>query len=157
MDAPTSGTLAVELHPHSPTHWIATYYPMVHTPAGRWADVTWPLHQHLIPLTGGHPTSARWLEASSPDPHHLCYDHHPLRSTALAAGYATETASTTKTPLAPEKARRLRATATVVPAGQLTEWLLDDLQDLELRTRSCRWPPGHRVRTVTAAVATATP
>ena len=137
MDTAVPGTLAVELYPHSPTHWIATYYPMVATPAGRWADVTWPLHQRTMPLTGSHPTSARWLEASSPDPHHPCYDRHPTWRAALAAGYATaglvhgtEAADTTEAPLSPEEARQLRAATTVVPAGQLSEWLLDDLQDL---------------------------
>lgn len=51
MTPSVSGALAVELQPHSPTRWIATYYPMVTTPAGRWADVTWVLHQNLLPTT----------------------------------------------------------------------------------------------------------
>ena len=34
--------------------------------------------------------------------------------------------------LTPEEARGLRAATVVVPAGQLSEWLLEDLQDLEL-------------------------
>lgn len=138
MDTSASGTLAVELYPHSPTHWVATYYPMVTTPAGRWADVTWVLHQCLMPLARYPLTSTRWLELGSSDPAHPGYDRHPLWSAALAAGYATarvvhttETANTTGATLSPEETRQLRAATTVVPAAQLTEWLLDDLQHLD--------------------------
>ena len=139
MDATAPDALAVELYPHSPTHWVATFYPMVGTPAGRWADVTWVLHQALMPLAQRPVTAARWLEASSPDPAHPCYTDHPGWGGALAAGYATarlvhatEAADTVGTTLSPEEARQLRAATTVVPAGQLAEWLLDDLQDVDL-------------------------
>lgn len=138
MDTSDLGALAVELYPHSPTHWVATYYPMVTTPAGRWADVTWVLHQALMPLTPHPAAAARWLEASSSDPTHSCYDRYPAWGEALAAGYATahlvhatEAADPTGKTLTPEEARLLRAATTVVPAGQLAEWLLDDLQQLD--------------------------
>lgn len=130
--------LAVELHPHTPTHWSATYYPMVTTPAGRWADVTWPLHQHRLPTTPHLPDPARqleaqWLEARSPDPDHPCYTTHRTWATHLAAGYAT--ARTTydteaeQAPLHPQQAQQPHDTTVVIPAGQLTEWVLDDLQE----------------------------
>ena len=76
--------LAVELHRASPAQWVATYYPMVVTAAGRWAEVTWDLHQRLMP---------------------------------------------TKEPLSAQEAQLLRDGTFVVPAGQLSEWVLDDLED----------------------------
>ena len=136
MDTSASGTLAVELYPHSPTHWVATFYPLVHAPAGHWADVTWVLHQCLLPPAPYPLTSARWLEALSPDPQHSCYDPHSAWGAALAAGYATArmvhaigTASATEVELSPQEARQLREATVVVPPEQLAEWLLHDLQD----------------------------
>lgn len=133
MTTSVSGALAVELQPHSPTRWVATYYPMVSTPAGRWADVTWALHQHLLPTTPTHVQPARWLEARSPDPDHTSYAGHRAWSAALAAGYTTALAAydaeAAEGPLSPQEAHRLRAGTVVVPAGQLSEWVLDDLQD----------------------------
>jgi hypothetical protein len=133
MTISAPGTLAVELHPHSPTHWIAIYYPMVVTPAGRWADVTWTLHQHLVPVTADPRGPARWLEACSPDPDHPCYTGHPAGAIQLAAGYATaravHEAETTEAPLPDQEARLLRDGTFVIPAGQLSEWVLEDLED----------------------------
>jgi hypothetical protein len=129
----TPRALAVELHPSTPTHRIATYNPMVTTPAGRWADVTWILHQCRMPTTEEPLAPARWLEVSSPDPNHPCYAHHRAWDEALAAGYTAaltaHDAETVEEPLSPEKIQQLRDAATVVPAGQLSEWVLDDLQD----------------------------
>jgi hypothetical protein len=128
-----SGALAVELRPHSPTHWIATYYPMVDTPAGRWADVTWKLHQRLIPTSEEAPESARWLDLRSPDPDHPGYAAHRAWARELAGGYtaalAIYEAEATEEPLAPQELQQLRASTIMIPAGQLSEWVLDDLQD----------------------------
>jgi hypothetical protein len=132
MTISASGALAVELRPHSPTHWIATYYPMVDTPAGRWADVTWTLHQHLIPATEEASESVRWLDLRSPDPDHPGYATHRAWSEALAAGYtaalAVYHAEAAEGTLSPDEAQQLREATVVVPAGQLSEWVLDDLQ-----------------------------
>lgn len=128
-----SGALAVELRPHSPTHWIATYYPMVDTPAGRWADVTWELHQRPIPTSEGAPESVRWLDLRSPDPGHRGYTAHRAWASELAAGYAVALAiyeaEDIEEPLSPQQAQQLRADTVLIPAGQLSEWVLDDLQD----------------------------
>ena len=134
MDTSTSGALAVELHPHSPTHWIATYYPMVITPAGRWADPTWVLHQRLLSVPASAAREpARWLDLRSPDPHHPGYAHHPAWSEALAAGYAAALAvyiaEAAEEPLPPQEAQRLRAGTVAVAPGQLSEWVLEDLQE----------------------------
>ena len=138
MDATAPKVLAVELSPHSPTHWVATFYPMVSTPAGRWADVTWVLHQCLLPPAPYPLASARWLEACSADPHHPWYNHCPAWGAALATGYATArlvhivgTAGDAGVRLSPEEARQVQEATVVVPPGQLAEWLLDDLQDAE--------------------------
>ncbi|MCM3687096.1 hypothetical protein [Kocuria rosea] len=132
MTTPDPGALAVELRPHGPTHWIATYYPLVDTPAGRWADVTWTLHQHLIPTPKEAPASARWLDLRSPDPGHPGYAAHQVWATQLAAGYATalavHRAEVPEEPLSHDEAQQLRAGTVVVPAGQLSEWVLDDLE-----------------------------
>lgn len=105
MTTSVSGALAVELQPHSSTQWMATYYPMVTTPAGRWANVTWTLHQHLLPATPALVAPARWLEACSPEPDHPGYAGHRAWSAALAAGYTTartiHDAETTEKPLSP--------------------------------------------------------
>lgn len=133
MTPSASGTLAVELRPHSPTHWIATYYPMVDTPAGRWADVTWTLHQQLIPTSGEAPASTRWLDLRSPDPGHPGYANHRAWAAQLATGYtaalAVYEAEAIEEPLTPQEVQHLRAGTVVIPAGQLSEWVLDDLQD----------------------------
>lgn len=132
MDPSDSRALAVELHPHSPTHRTATYYPMVMTPAGRWADVTWALHECLMPATEDLDGSARWLEARSPDPHHPCYAGHRIWAGGLAAGYAAALAvydaEATEEPLTSREAQRRRDDTVVVPVGQLSEWVLDDLE-----------------------------
>lgn len=139
MDTITCGALAVELHPHSPTHWVATFYPLVDTAAGCWADVTTALHQCVMPLAHHPLSSARWLELGSPDPRHASYDDYPTWGAALATGYTTACLARSMQitraaggALTPEEARGLRAATVVVPAGQLSEWLLEDLQDLEL-------------------------
>lgn len=133
MNASTPAALAVELHPHSPTHWVATYYPMVDTRVGRWADVTWPLHQHLMPPTQQPMEQARWLDLRSPDPCHPCYAGHQAWRAALAAGYgealAAHHAEATEQPLPPQEAQQLQEATAVVPAGQRPEWMLEDLQD----------------------------
>ena len=133
MTTSTPGALAVELHPASPTQWAATYYPMVVTPAGRWAEVTWELHQHLMPTTSAPWEPARWLEACSSDPDHPCYAGHQEWATELAAGYAAARAvhdtEVTEEPLSDQEAQLLREDTFVVPAGQLSEWVLDDLED----------------------------
>ncbi|GAB2625723.1 hypothetical protein GCM10009696_34630 [Kocuria himachalensis] len=133
MTTSAPGTLAVELHLASPTQWVATYYPMVVTPAGRWAEVTWDLHQHLMPATSALREPARWLEACSSDPGHPCYAGHRSWATQLAAGYATARAvhdtEATEGPFSDQEAQLLREDTFVVPAGQLSEWVLDDLED----------------------------
>jgi hypothetical protein len=121
------------MHAHSATQWIATYYPMVATPAGRWAEVTWTLHQCLLPVTPDLLEPARWLEARSADPDDSCYARHQAWSEILAAGYlaalAAHDAEDAKEPLPIEDAQQLRESTIVVPAGQLSEWVLDDLED----------------------------
>ena len=133
MTTSAPGALAVELHLASPTQWVATYYPMVVTPAGRWAEVTWDLHQHLMPATSALREPARWLEACSSDPDHPCYAGHRGWATQLAAGYATARAvhdtEATEGPFSDQEAQLLREDTFVVPAGQLSEWVLDDLED----------------------------
>ncbi|MEX5259687.1 hypothetical protein [Kocuria sp. CPCC 205263] len=133
MNTSAPGSLAVELHPASPTQWVATYYPMVVTPAGRRAEVTWDLHQHLMPAISTPREPARWLEACSPDPEHPCYAGHRGWATQLAVGYAAARAvhdtEATEAPLsARETALLLGEDTFVVPAGQLSEWVLDDLE-----------------------------
>jgi hypothetical protein len=124
--------LAVELRPHCLTHWVATYYPLVDTPAGRWADVTWTLYQHLIPAPEEARESTRWLDLRSPDPDHPGYAAHQAWATQLATGYAAALAiyhaGTAEESLSPQEAQQLRAGTVVVPAGQLSEWVLDDLE-----------------------------
>jgi len=133
MSTYASRTLAVELHAHSPTHWIATYYPMVRTPMGRGADITWVLHRCLMPATSPPGEPARWLEACSYDPHHPCYAGHQVGVTSLAAGYTAALAAlrteTADVPLPLQDTRGLGADTVVVPLGQLPEWVLDDLED----------------------------
>ncbi|MCM3689382.1 hypothetical protein [Kocuria rosea] len=133
VNAFTPTAVAVELHPHSRTHWAATYYPMVVTPAGRWADVTWTLHQCLMPTTHPPGKPARWLDLRSPDPAHPGYATHQAWRAALATGYtaalAVYHAEATQEPLLLHEAQQLRAGTVVVPAGQLSEWVLDDLQE----------------------------
>jgi hypothetical protein len=133
MNTFTTGALAIELQPHSPIQWIATYYPMVDTPAGRWADVIWVLHQHLIPVTTGSREPARWLDARSADSGHSCYTSHQAWREPLAAGYAAALAlyeaEAIENALSPQVAQHIRDSAVVAPAGHLSEWVLDDLQD----------------------------
>ncbi|KHE73683.1 hypothetical protein AS25_11395 [Kocuria marina] len=128
-----SGALAVELHLHSPTHWVVTYYPMVQTPAGRWADVTWVLHRSLIPATLDRPESTRWLEVRSSDPAHPCYTGHPAWARLLAIGYtaalAAYEAEAVEEPLSVHEVDQLKSATVVVPPEQLSEWVLDDLED----------------------------
>jgi hypothetical protein len=130
---PAPRALALEIHPRSPTHWVATYYPMVHTPAGRWADVTWELHQCLLPVTDVPREPARWLEVRSPDADHPCFAGHRAWSTRLAAGYAAALAvydaEATEETLTSQEAQQLRDGTVVVPLGQLSEWVLDDLDE----------------------------
>jgi hypothetical protein len=134
MTASDAGALAVELQPRSTAHWIATYYPMRQTPAGRWADVTWTLHQRLLP-SGEQPSgTTRWLEVRSPDPGHHCYAGHRGWAGQLAAGYTAaravyDTEVTPQPHLSTAQARQSVAGAIVIPAEQLCEWQLDDLQD----------------------------
>jgi hypothetical protein len=134
MTSSVSGALAVELRPHSPAHWIATYYPMVETPAGRWADVTWILHQCRIPPPASVALPrAQWLELRSPDPGHHGYANHPAWRAALASGYAAALAvyiaEADDVPAPTQQAQRPRAGTVVVPAGQLSEWVLEDLDE----------------------------
>jgi hypothetical protein len=140
MNTSTTGALAIERQPHSPTQWIATYYPLVDTPAGRWADVTWVLHHRLIAVTADSQQPARWLDARSADPDHSCYTSHQEWRAPLAAGYAAalavHEAEAIGSSLSPQAAQHLRHSTVVVPAGQLSEWVLDDLQDETLGLRS---------------------
>jgi hypothetical protein len=133
MNSPASGALAVEMQPHSLTQWVATFYPMVDTPAGRWANITWALHHHFVPTTHDTEHPPRWLEARSPDPDHPGYAGHRLWATQLALGYtaalAVYHAEAIEEPLPPHQAQQLRAGTVVVPAGQLYEWVLEDLQE----------------------------
>ena len=112
---------------------------MVDTPAGRWADVTWVLHQRLIVVTADSRQPARWLDARSADSGHCCYTSHQAWSEPLAAGYAAALAvyeaEAIESSLSPQAAQHIRDSAVVVPAGQLSEWVLDDLQDETLGLR----------------------
>ena len=135
MTISATGALAIELRPASPTQWVAIYYPMVETPAGRWAEVTWELHQHLMPAMTTPLEPARWLDARSPDPAHPCYAGHQAWAAQLAAGYATalavrdtEATEATEAPLSAQETQLLGVDTFVVPAGQLSEWVLDDLE-----------------------------
>ena len=131
MTISASGALAVELHPVSPIRWVATYYPMVATAAGRWAEVTWDLHQHQMPAVTTPLEPARWLEACSPDADHPCYAGHRGWAAQLAAGYAAALAvhdtETAEGPFSAQDAQLLREDTFLVPAGQLSEWVVDDL------------------------------
>jgi hypothetical protein len=133
MTISASGALAVELHPASPTRWVATYYPMVATPTGRWAEVTWELHQQLLPTSPDPLEPARWLEACSPDPGHPCYAGHRAWALHLAAGYAAamavHDAEATEEPFSAREAQLLPEGTFLIPAGQLSEWVLEDLAD----------------------------
>ncbi|GAA1750433.1 hypothetical protein [Kocuria aegyptia] len=133
MTFSASGALAVELRPHPPGHWAATYYPMVHTLAGRWADVTRALHEHLLPATEDVSGSSQWIEMRSPDPEHHRGIHLPAWGQPLAAGYLAALAvydgEDAEEPLPIEHAQQLREATVVVPTGQLSEWVLDGLQD----------------------------
>ncbi len=106
---------------------------MVDTPAGRWADVTWVLHQHLIPTIEKAPASVRWLDLRSPDPDHPGYAGPRPGATELVVGYAAALAvyyaEAIEDPLPPHEAQQLRAGTVIIPAGQLSEWVLDDLQE----------------------------
>lgn len=106
---------------------------MNETPAGRWAEVTWPLHRLWIPLASDPLETAQWLEVRSADPEHPCYARHRTWATRLAAGYtaalAAYDAETTEKPLSLHEALQRRDVTVVVPAGQLSEWVLDDLED----------------------------
>ena len=107
---------------------------MVETPAGRWADVTWTLHQRLLPSGEQPPGTVRWLEVRSPDPGHPCYVGHRGWAGELAAGYTAaravfEADVTPEPPFPAPLTQQPVAGAIVVPAEQLCEWLLDDLQD----------------------------
>ncbi|WP_229741802.1 hypothetical protein [Kocuria dechangensis] len=87
-----------------------------------------------MPTTTEKPLEpARWLDLRSPDPGHLCYASHQGWAPQLAAGYtaalAIYDAEATVEPLSQEEAQRMRTGTVVVPAGQLSEWVLDDLQD----------------------------
>lgn len=133
MNTSVSGALALELRPHSPTHWVATYYPLVATPAGCWADVTWVLHQCVMASTDELPGPARWLQVGSCDPDDPCYADHRAWRAQLAAGYATaravHNAEPIEEPSSPREAQQIRDTTVVVPVGQLSEWVLDDLEN----------------------------
>ncbi|STX05717.1 hypothetical protein [Kocuria rosea] len=136
MTTSASGALALELHLTAPDQWVATYYPMVGTPAGRWAEVTWVLHECPMPVTPDLVKAARWLEARSSDPDHPCYAGHRGWATQLAAGYTAalatytaETSEATEAHLSAQETQRLQDSTFVVPAGQLSEWVLDDLKD----------------------------
>lgn len=106
---------------------------MNETPAGRWAEVTWPLHRLRMPLATDLPATAQWLEVRSADPDHPCYAHHPAWATRLAAGYAAALAAydaeITDRPLSLHEVLHGGDVTAVVPAGQLSEWVLDDLED----------------------------
>jgi hypothetical protein len=82
---------------------------------------------------------ARWVELRSPDPDHPCYTRHTAWATQLAAGYAAARAvydtEATEDPLSAYDAQLMRESTIVIPAGQLCEWVLDDLQDRTTQTR----------------------
>jgi hypothetical protein len=109
---------------------MATYYPMVETPAGRWAEVTWTLHQRLLPDPADVPGPARWLEVRSPDPAHPCYTSHPAWASPLAIGYAaalaTYEAEAVEETLSAHDVEQLQSATVVVPPEQLSEWVLED-------------------------------
>jgi hypothetical protein len=87
MNTALSGILAIELRPHSPAAWIATYYPVLDTAAGRVVDINLVLHEQLLPTEHELEGPATWLEADSPRASAPCYADHRTWAAQLAAGY----------------------------------------------------------------------
>ena len=104
------------------------------SPAESHAPVMKTLPSSTSPIGAAVPPQepARWLEACSPDPDHPCYAGHQGWATEVAAGYATALAvhdtEATKELLWAQDVPLLREGTFVVPAGQLSEWVLDDLE-----------------------------
>lgn len=137
MTSFVSGALAVELRPHWPAHRVATYYPMAVTPAGRWADVTWVLHRRRIPTpTSVAPPRVQWLDLRCPDPGHPGYADHRVWKEVLAEGYAAAMAAyhalATEVSVPTQQAQQSRAGTVVVPVGELSEWVLEDHDEVTL-------------------------
>lgn len=134
MTAPAPDLFAVELRPHTPAEWIATYYPLIKTTAGSRVDITTVLHQHRLPGPPPNHETARWLEARAADPDAPCYAGYPTWKTELAAGYAASvTAYHTENTQPPSRHLTSRAalgTAVILP-GQLPEWLINDTVSTE--------------------------
>lgn len=135
MTTPTPLLFAVELHPHTPTEWTATYYPLDTTTTGSSVDITTVLHRHRLPApppngaSVPNHASARWLEARVADPDAPCYADYPRWRTALAAGYTASLsahhAESTAPPLQ-HHAHHPSPGTILIPAGQLSEWIIRD-------------------------------
>ncbi|WP_222129295.1 hypothetical protein [Kocuria rosea] len=124
-----SEALAVVLHPHTDTEWIATYYPLAQTTAGRKAEITHELHHHLLPAPPPNHGPARWLEAHTADPEDTCYADFPGWRTQLAAGYAlslTRYHPESIDEAGSDDAAEPRDGMVVIPVAQLSEWILTE-------------------------------
>lgn len=86
-----------------------------------------------MPIIAAPLEPARWLEVCSPDPSHPCYAGHQAWATRLAAGYAAALAAhdtaAAEEPVSAQEAQLLRKNAFIIPARQLSEWVLDNLED----------------------------
>lgn len=122
MNTALSGMLAIELRPHSPGEWLATYYPVADTAAGRVADINLVLHEHPLPTARPLEGAATWLEADSPDPDAPCYASHEAWAPQLAAGYAEALAvydtETVDAPSSLEDPDAVRAATVLVDPAQ---------------------------------------
>lgn len=139
MNTALSGVLAIELRPHSPGAWLATYYPVVATAAGRTVDINLVLHEQLLPTDLAVEGPAAWLEADNPDPAAPCYTGHGAWASQLAAGYDralafydTETVDEQSSIEDPEAVRA--ATVLVDPAQLAQPWDAEGLDVPEKHT-----------------------
>lgn len=99
----------------------------------RRSDLTWTLHRCLMPTSEESLEPARWLEARSSDPEHPCCAGYRAWTTQPAAGFsaalATYNAEANEDPLSLQATQKRRDATVVIPAGQLSEWVLNDLKE----------------------------
>ena len=123
--------LAIEITPSTPTQWSAHYYPTVETPAGRRVEITTPLHRQSLPTAQCLEGPTRWLEVTTDDPGADCYTGYPVWGPHLAAGYAAAltvlAAEAIACPPVIEDTEAMHEATVLVTPGQLSEWLLTDL------------------------------
>lgn len=123
--------LAIEITPSAPTQWSANYYSAADTPSGRRVEITTVLHRQLLSPSAHLEGPTRWLMAATDDPADRCYSGYPRWGTELAAGYAAalavHEAEAIACPRNFDSGKALRQATTAVVPGQLSEWLLTDL------------------------------